>query len=166
MLKASVRKYLLRASTALAGVMWMLVACTPDENAYSEFETFPGAEWLYTDSLTFVPSGMADSIVSGTLLVAVRHTRGYRYQNLWLEVAYPPLGGTDSTAMVRDTISLELADDYGRWLGKGSGASFMREDTLLRRFTLRRGAPLRLRHVMRMDTLDDIEQAGVVFIPD
>lgn len=161
-----IRRHILRASTALAGAMWMLVACTPEENAYSEFETFAGARWLYTDSLTFMPEGTADSIVSGTLLVAVRHTRGYRYQNLWLEVAYPVAAGPDSTTTRRDTMSLELADDYGRWLGKGSGASFMRKDTLVRRFTLMRGQAVGLRHVMRLDTLDDVEQAGIVFIPD
>ncbi|MDE6311316.1 MAG: gliding motility lipoprotein GldH [Muribaculaceae bacterium] len=160
----ALKKYILRASTALAA-LWMLVACTPEENLYSEFETMSGAEWLYTDSLSFTPAGTTDSIVDGTLLVALRHTRGYRYQNLWLEVAYPVASG-DSLVMERDTMSLELADPYGRWLGRGSGASYMREDTLVRKFRLYRGAPVRLRHVMRLDTLPDVEQVGIVFIPD
>lgn len=145
----------------------MLVACSPNENAYSEFETLPHAEWLYTDSLSFTPSGMTDSIVSGTLLVAVRHTHGYRYQNLWLEIARPQnCPGADTMALLRDTMSLELADSFGRWLGRGTGASFMREDTALRHVTIRRGAAVRLRHIMRLDTLPEVEQVGIVFIPD
>lgn len=145
----------------------MLVACMPDDNMYSEFATMPGAQWLYTDSLEFTPSETADSLVRGTLLVAVRHTHGYRYRNLWLEVALPRSGaGADSLPPVRDTLDIQLADSLGRWLGRGSGASFLLTDTVARHFTLRKGAPIRVRHIMRLDTLPDIEQVGAVFIPD
>lgn len=161
------KNHLLRASMTLFAGLWMLVACTPDDNAYSDFKTMADAEWLYTDSLEFAPVNTADSTVCGSLLVAVRHTHGYRYRNIWLEVSYPAAGiGAESTAIVRDTVNVELADSRGHWLGKGSGASFMREDTALRRFTLRRGVPVRVRHVMRLDTLHDIEQVGVIFVPD
>lgn len=151
-----------------AGAVILLAAaasCSPDDNAYSEFETMPGAEWLYTDSLSFTPRATADSLVEGSLVVAVRHTRGYRYSNIWLEVAYPRAGAVDSADYCRDTIDLRLADGIGRWLGRGSGASFLRADTAVSRMTLRRGAPLRVRHIMRLDTLADIEQVGIEFIP-
>ena len=134
-----------------------------DDNYFSAFHTFRDTNWDYADTLHFRVDTIRDSIShSGRFLVSVRHTHGYGYSNLWLELSTPL---TDSTRRA-DTLNLRLADDYGRWLGSGMGTSMMVIDTLPGRYDLRRGSDITLRHIMRTDTLDAIEQVGVVFIPN
>jgi gliding motility-associated lipoprotein GldH len=49
------------------------------------------------------------------VLLTVRHTMDYPYQNLWLFVDEY----VDSVLIQQDTVEAMLADDYGRWLGNG-----------------------------------------------
>lgn len=133
-----------------------------DDNYFSSFHTFSDQKWIYTHPLEFTVDTLRDSVASdGVLLLSLRHTSGYEYRNLWLELAYPL---NDST-LCRDTLNIELADDEGRWLGHGTGPSRQLADTVSHAFTLRRGQTLTLRHIMRMDTLPNIEQIGIVFFP-
>ncbi len=133
-----------------------------DDNYFSAFATFDSQQWEYGRPAVFHVDTLRDSIArGGTLILSLRHTDGYAYSNIWLELAYPD---TDSTLRA-DTFCINLADNYGRWLGHGTGPSRQFTDTLSRDFTLRRGADLRLRHIMRTDTLANIEQAGIVYLP-
>lgn len=137
------------------------VACVPDSNSYSAFRTFADSRWVYGDTVRFVPDEIADSVVTGELVLMLRHSRGYRYSNIWLEVSTRV---NDST-VVCDTVNIPLADDFGRWYGKGLGTDFMVGDTLDRNFRLVRGQMTGVRHIMRTDTLEAIEQLGLVFNP-
>ncbi len=159
--------------TLLAAAVVMtaaVAACSVDghrgngeDNYYSVFHTFADTRWDYADTLHFTVDTLRDSISrGGRFMVTVRHTHGYDYANMWLELSTPL---TDSTRR-NDTINLRLADDYGRWLGSGMGASLMITDTLPGRYYLSRGSDIALRHIMRVDTLEAIEQVGIVFIPN
>lgn len=134
--------------------------CSLKQNRYSEFCSFDDGKWAYADSLMFTPE-LEDSIVSGMLTVCVRHSHAYPYSNLWIEVAQKT---TDSTT-IKDTVEIRLADDFGRWFGNGTGVSYQLVDTLPRPYTLVNGRPLQVRHIMRNDTLAEIEQIGVAFLP-
>lgn len=139
----------------------VLAACTvPDEQAH--FRSVGPDGWLYADTveMAVVPADSADTVVTGDVAVAVRHTDSYEYSNIWVEVSLP---WPDSVE--RDTFDIRLADPYGRWLGTGVGVGYQRVDTLLRGVKMRASAPLRVRHVMRADTLADIEQVGLIFVP-
>ena len=96
----------------------------------------------------------------GAIAVAVRHTNGYEYSNLWLELTY---SSPDTT--VTDTFNVVLADDFGHWRGKGVGVGYQVVDTLLRDITIDATSPIHMRHVMRTDTLADIQQIGIIFSP-
>lgn len=152
----------------IAAIALAAAACVPgvepDNNSFSEFAELPDAEWPYARACRFIPATTADSIVRGTLLLSLRHTASYPYSNLWIELAQGE--PDDSVPMLRDTFDIAIADPFGRWLGSGMGASLRRTDTLSRDFTLVRGRRLTVRHIMRTDTLDGIEQVGLVFIPD
>lgn len=139
------------------------VACVPDTNSYSAFETFAGSQWLYGDTVVLTPDTLPDSgsPVRGTLLLVVRHNASYDYSNIWLEVTT----FTTDTVLTTDTVEMELADAYGRWLGKGIGTEFCTTDTFSTAFDMRPGISVGLRHIMRTDTLADIEQAGIMFRP-
>lgn len=62
-----------------------------------------------------------------------------------------------------DTVSVELADIYGTWLGSGLGTSFQRRVTLNPAFTVADSARVRVRHVMRVDPVPELEQIGIIF---
>ena len=154
---------LVAAAIPALAAMLSLSSCATAPDYYSRFETLRDARWAYGDTLYFVPDATEDSVVSGgTLVLAVRHTRAYPYSNLWLEFrSMRP----DSTWRC-DTINLRLADDFGRRLGSGIGTDYMVCDTIADgSFTLRRGFPMTVRHIMRADTLGEIEQVGLVFTP-
>lgn len=97
----------------------------------------------------------------GALALAVRHTNGYPYSNLWLEITIPQA----DTALV-DTVDIRLADPFGQWYGTGIGVSYQRVDTVYPHINILPGAPVTLRHIMRVDTLAEIEQIGLIFTPE
>ena len=133
-----------------------------DDNYYSRFVTIPGAEWDYTNTLEMDVDTLRDSIASGgPLVLVIKHSQNYAYSNLWLELSYPL---NDSVA-VTDTFDISLADPAGAWIGRSLGAAVEKTDTLYPSFTIRRKMPLKIRHIMRLDRLDGIEQAGLIYYP-
>ena len=56
---------------------------------------------------------------------------------------------------------MPLADIYGRWLGSGFGSSYQREITLKPRADIDLTRPVDVRHIMRLDTLRNIERIGI-----
>ncbi len=136
-----------------------LGSCLPGHNDYSEYQELPVDGWPYNQSLTFTPD-QGDSIANGTLSVALRHTNLYPYANLYLEVTYADTIG----ATHRDTLNIKLADRYGRWLGKGVGTDFQIVDTVSTHHTRIKGSDIKVRHVMRADTLREIDMVGLTFI--
>ena len=97
-----------------------------------------------------------ESVALRSLGIALRHDNDYPYRNLWLEVTYgtPP-------AMHRDTVSIELADIYGRWHGNGLGPSYQMAATVDPAVTLSDSSRISIRHIMRVDTLRGIRQIGI-----
>lgn len=138
--------------------MIFLSACSLRHNSYSDFRTFDNTEWAFTDTAVFTPQ-LDDSIADGPLAICVRHTNAYPYSNLWIELEYAVSDSTTRT----DTLELKLADDFGRWYGKGSGVSYQLADTAYRNFRMFNHRPLKLRNIMRRDTLREIEQIGIIF---
>lgn len=147
-----------QATSILITILLCLGACVPGHNDYSQFENIPAEGWCYNDTLTFIPEPK-DSSATGVLTLALRHNNDYIYSNLWVEVSY-----LNDSATVTDTLNIELADIYGHWYGKGLGSRFQTEDTVSTSFHTVKGSPVKVRHIMRTDTLDGIEQVGIIFI--
>ncbi len=135
-----------------------LGACVPGHNDYSQFENISSKGWCYNDTLTFIPA-TNDSTATGVLTLALRHNNNYIYRNLWVEVSYH-----NDSVTVADTLNIEFADIYGRWHGKGLASRFQIEDTVSTSFHMVKGSPVKVRHIMRTDTLNGIEQVGIIFI--
>ena len=95
-------KLLFLASLALA-----LTACHQDI-VFSQFVSIPSGEWS-SDMLPRFDYTIADKDADYRMLIYVRHTEQYPYQNMWLFVR-------DNMGH-RDTIEFYLADDRGQWLG-------------------------------------------------
>lgn len=148
---------------AIGLVLASMSACSepssPSEDA--AFEALSDEGWAYGDTLHFpISDEVADSLGSARMALCVRHSDAYLYSNLWLEVS-TPVAGTDSMRV--DTVNVALADVYGKWYGKGVGVSFIKTDTLHGRYEFDKRRPASVRHIMRLDTLRDLEQIGLVF---
>jgi len=74
---------------------------------YSQFRAMPCNQW-HQDSVQTFDYTIADTSADYQMLVYVRHTERYPYQNMWLFTG-------DSAH--QDTIEFYLADDRGQWLG-------------------------------------------------
>lgn len=140
--------------------MLLMLACTDRRhNGYSEFHRITGGMWRYGAEVFFTPVH-SDSLCPGRFVVALRHDNSYPYTDIRLEVIH-----NNGVAEIRDTVDIQLADAYGQWNGSGIGTSFQIADTLPRAMHAS-GTMVRLRHLMRTDTLRGISQAGLFFIPD
>lgn len=137
-------------------IVLTVTACSVTPGDYSRFTNLPESGWVYGDTIRFTPDSI-DPASSKSLSVAIRHNNDYEYSNLWLEVTYL----TADSLTRRDTMSMELADVYGHWLGKGMGSSYQVEASVPGRVNLAQGSDVEIRHVMRVDTLRGIEQIGV-----
>ena len=65
-----------------------------------------------------------------------------------------------------DTVDVRLADTFGRWYGTGIGVSYQRIDTIYPSISIPVGAPVTVRHIMRVDTVTGIEQIGLILTPE
>lgn len=83
-----------------------LTSCRQN-TVYNRFCSMKSGEW-HMDSVARFDYAIADTTRDYRLLVHVRHTERYPYQNMWLFVG---------DSLCRDTIEFYLADDRGRWLG-------------------------------------------------
>ena len=75
---------------------------------YSDFVAIPSGEWDENQLPEFA-FNIADREAAYDILLYVRHTERYPYQNMWLFVR--------GNRQYMDTVEFYLADDRGRWLG-------------------------------------------------
>ena len=88
------------------GAISLLTSCNKGV-VYSRFYPIESAEWSI-DSIAHFDFCIDDAAAAYQMLIYVRHTERYPYQNMWLFV-----GDTVPT----DTVEFYLADDRGQWLG-------------------------------------------------
>ena len=66
---------------------------------------------------------VSDTVSSYNIYLQVRNDGRYEYSNLWLFIrTNSPTG-----AILRDTLECRLANEQGRWQGRGSGGRFSLE---------------------------------------
>lgn len=104
--------------------------------------------------MTFT-AAITDTINPYNVIISVRHTQQYPYQNMWLFV---------ERAGEMDTIEFYLADQRGRWLGNGFGNS--REMPVLYQravvFPVRGEYTYRIWQGMREDDLRGVQDIGLI----
>lgn len=88
---------------------------------YHSYQHIPSNGWNKSDTITFhlmVNDSLTNDSTPGlyNLQLLVRNNTEYKYQHLslYVENNFP-----DSTIWRKDTIRFEIADENGRWLGKG-----------------------------------------------
>ena len=140
---------------AIGAVVAMVAAGCGRQPGYSAWHTFGNSLWRYNDTVVLATDSVRPV---RDVVLTVGHSASYPYANIWLEMSYP-LGDT----ITADTLNVRLCDEYGRWYGYGSGVSFQCSDTIVPRHDIRPGDTIRLRHIMRMDTVSGIESIGIAY---
>ena len=102
------KKALLLAISSL-----LLVACQQNV-VFTAYESLPASGWDMDSVMVFHPT-VEDSIGNYQMLISIRHTDRYPYQNMWMFVDVKQ----DSVQLRRDTIEVQLANARGEWYGKG-----------------------------------------------
>ena len=94
----------------LIGIITVFISCN-NTIVFEKYKSFENQQWS-TDSLLNFNYMITDTISTYKLILNVRHSVEYEYQNLFLFVY---------SEFPTDTIELLLADKNGRWLGGGIG---------------------------------------------
>jgi gliding motility-associated lipoprotein GldH len=137
--------------------MAMLVSCNHTA-IFEQYQNISQEAWDMQDSICFHVA-MNDTTSRYNVLLHIRNTEQYPYQNLWLFVDEYQ----GETCVYQDTIEALLADVYGRWLGTGISRYELPllydeqrrfERTGEHRFVIRQG--------MRSEWLKGIQDVGLV----
>lgn len=113
----------------------------------------------YKDNPRVFEVTVPDSLAVYNFYLNVRHRTDYRYSNLYLflQTRFP------NGHVTRDTLQLILANNAGKWLGKGWGS--LKEDQILLKHDLRFPLPGKYEFTiwqgMRADTLKGIQDIGI-----
>jgi len=94
----------------LSAVLLTYISCDI-KTAHEEYKTFPKTEW-HTDSVVKFNYFIQDTISRYDVILQIRHSVNYEYQNLFLFL---------DNGSSKDTIELLLADKNGDWFGRGIG---------------------------------------------
>ena len=98
--------YHLLCTICLAALAVLFSSCRNDI-VYSHFSPIPSEKW-HMDSVAHFDYTISNVQPAYLMLIYVRHTERYPYQNMWLFVG---------DSLHQDTIEFYLADDRGQWLG-------------------------------------------------
>ena len=99
--------------------MVVIIASCRRTDVYNEYTDLPHTGWHQDTTVRFQVS-VSDTVSWQNILINIRHTSQYPYQNLWLFVH----SASPSGRIQRDTIACYLADNHGRWLGTRYPSTF------------------------------------------
>lgn len=94
-------------------LLLVFVSCN-NHTIYDQFKSIPRSGWD-KDSIAFFPVFIPDTLIRYDVVVTVRNNSLYPYQNFWMFIDEK----TPTGQVTKDTVECYLADDRGRWLGRG-----------------------------------------------
>jgi gliding motility-associated lipoprotein GldH len=96
-------------------VLLLLTNACDNKKVFHKFVDIPGNTWN-TDYIIHFDVSITDTVHSHNVYLLVRNNANYKYSNLYLFITTTsPMGFS-----VRDTVELVLADQKGKWVGKGA----------------------------------------------
>jgi gliding motility-associated lipoprotein GldH len=135
----------------------MTTACDPGL-VYEKNAKIDPESWQVSNKIPFELE-VYDTLALLNFYINIRHTTDYKYRNIFLffDTFYPE--GSQS----RDTIEIILADNRGKWFGKGIG-NIRNNQVLLKRgfsFPLKGSYKFRFEQGMREPELKGILDVGI-----
>ncbi|MDR0231616.1 MAG: gliding motility lipoprotein GldH [Dysgonamonadaceae bacterium] len=134
----------------------MLSACV-EKNTHIGFLSLKNAEWD-KDSIFQFEVNITDTINPYQFFIETRNNNLYPYRNIWLFIDIQ----TPSGDIRKDTIGYDLADDFGKWLGKGISVYKFQvpyEKSFI--FPQSGNYVFSIKHAMREDVLTGISEIGI-----
>lgn len=126
----------------------LLVACSGPVVS-SDWQSVDRMGW-HQDSVLTLHYSVPDTMALYRMLLYVRHTEQYPYQNMWL-------------FLDQDTVEFFLADDRGLWLGNGKNGLIEMPVLLGEDLLIGSGNhTVSVRHGMRNDYLRGVSDVGIV----
>lgn len=108
---------MLKFFTKFSGILCLvLLNCCQTNELYDKTFSFPDDSWSYDDVVDFEFT-VPDTTKPYDLYLQLRNSGKYSYRNIWLFIETKAPNGN----VLRDTLEIMLADETGRWLGKGIG---------------------------------------------
>ncbi|OJV38914.1 MAG: hypothetical protein BGO29_10920 [Bacteroidales bacterium 36-12] len=134
----------------------LFLSCSQNTN-YTQYKIIDPIGWSM-DSICVFLVDIKDSSPYD-LVINVRHTANYPYQNLWLFTEHI----SPDNSSVLDTIACVLADNAGKWLGSGSASIYdlpiiWKKDY---KFATSGIQEIKIRHGMREEYLCGIQAIGL-----
>jgi len=151
----------MRNSLIVIGLLFLVAATSCKINSiYEKSEDIPKEEWNKNLAVKFdIP--VTDTINGYRIVVNVRNSNEYPYSNLFLFISTQSPQG----ASIRDTLEITLADDKGKWLGKGFGGVWSSETAMRNNMVIRFPASgiykVEVYQAMRDDVLKGIKDIGL-----
>jgi len=139
-------------------LLFALYSCNSNV-IYRESKDIPDSEWNKNNILSY-NFKIEDTLQPYSVYLNVRNTSRYQFRNLFLFIeTTSPQGNT-----VRDTFECILADDKGRWYGKGWGDVYENKIPYKQyiRFPRKGTYSIEIQQAMRRPKLKYVTDIGIV----
>lgn len=135
--------------------------CLKNKEFVYEFRDIKNALWSKEDTVRFdVP--VTDTVSRFDVFIELRNNNNYPYKNIYLFVSFTKPDGQNR----KDTLECRLADDFGKWYGKGSlslyETDFPYEHAI--QFPQKGLYSYSIQHGMRKGTLEGINNVGIKIV--
>ncbi len=105
-----------RYSFLLCVIIPLVINACHSGNIFTDSVSMPHHEWSLDNAAVFTPV-ITDTLKSTNIYFNIRTGSSYPYRNIFLFVSTTsPAGKT-----ITDTLQYMLADEKGKWFGKGTG---------------------------------------------
>lgn len=145
----------------IIGCMISVLFYSCDRNSvYSESIAILNDGWSKDQKLVFTPQ-IEENAKTYNIYFWVRHTKGYKYSNIWLKLNSDPSLVNDTTGL----LEIPIADATGKWLGECTQSVCTAKILLKENFRFENTSAFRLevQQYMREDNLSDIKNVGLIF---
>ena len=137
--------------------LFLLASCNSNV-IFSDSRVIKEKTWALTDIPSFKVK-ITDTINSNNVLFTIRTGSSYPFRNIYLFVTTTSPDGKSIT----DTLQYNIADEKGKWLGKGFGD--IHENNLTYKsnvyFPLKGIYQFNIQHGMRMENLKGVYDIGL-----
>lgn len=125
---------------------------------YDHVIKIPRSGWNADQPVTFDLT-VSDTAKKYDLLIHFRNSKSYEFNNVWFFIETVAPNGN----MLRDTFEIRLADNSGRWMGKGIGDVNQMHVPYKSNFTFQgRGIyHVKIQQAMREETLENVLDIGL-----
>jgi len=150
-------KHLLPYSFLILAAGFLPASCDPRSIAENQADV-PQAAW-HKDSTAHVTVAVTDTVSHCALLLTLRHSDEYPYNNIILSVTATAPSGV----AVRDTVEYRLTDEHEQWLGK-TGGQWIDHRLAFRtevQFIQPGNFTFDIAHLMRRETLPGVGAVGI-----